>query len=111
MTFTVRAAGPELKSIALWRAMEMVVEAETKVSPQRRSRSNPMRRMPLRDERIGGQEQLLKLAAWYREFADRAGNPMIWECRLQMAEDLESEACRLARRERGLSPREMRGST
>ena len=43
---------------------------------------------------MGDQEQLLKSAAWYREFADRAGNPMIWGCRLQMAEDLESEACR-----------------
>jgi hypothetical protein len=77
--------------------MEMVVEAETKVLPQRRIRSNPMRRMQPQDERMGSQEQLLKLAAWYREFADRAGNPMIWECRLRMAEDLEVEACRFIR--------------
>lgn len=88
----------------------MVVEAETEVSSQRRVHSNPMRRITPRDERMGGQEQLLKLAAWYREFADRAGNPMIWECRLQMAEDLEVEACRFTRCEHctaapGLCPR------
>jgi hypothetical protein len=27
-------------------------------------------------------EALRKLAAWYREFAERAGNPVIWEMRL-----------------------------
>lgn len=40
-------------------------------------------------------EKLQELAAWYREFAERAGNPAIWECRLRMAEDLEQEAQRL----------------
>ena len=68
-----------------------------KASSQRRARSNPMRRMQPPKEQMGNQEQLLKLAVWYREFAERAGNPMIWECRLQMAEDLEVEACRLTR--------------
>ena len=68
-----------------------------KASSQRRVGSNPMRRMQPREEQMGDQEQLLKLATWYREFADRAGNPVIWECRLQMAEDLEDEACRLTR--------------
>lgn len=37
-------------------------------------------------------EKLQELAAWYREFAERAGNPAIWEARLHMAEDLEQEA-------------------
>jgi hypothetical protein len=35
------------------------------------------------------------LASWYREFAERAGNPVIWEGRLRMADDLEEEAERL----------------
>jgi hypothetical protein len=42
-------------------------------------------------------EKLLELAAWYREFAERAGNPAIWESRLRMAEDLEREGDRLER--------------
>jgi hypothetical protein len=37
-------------------------------------------------------QKLRKLAAWYREFADRAGNPSIWDARLRTAEDLEREA-------------------
>jgi hypothetical protein len=78
------------------RAVKMAAE----VSSQRRVRSNPMRRMQPQEQQMDDQEQLLKLAAWYREFADRAGNPMIWECRLQMAEDLEVEACRFTRCER-----------
>lgn len=41
--------------------------------------------------------KLRELAAWYREFAERTGNPMIWECRLRTAEDLDAEAARLER--------------
>jgi hypothetical protein len=40
-------------------------------------------------------EKLRELAVWYREFAERAGNPMIWEARLRTAEDLEAEAGRV----------------
>jgi len=36
--------------------------------------------------------RLRALASWYREFAERAGNPVIWEARLRTAEDLEKEA-------------------
>jgi DNA-binding Xre family transcriptional regulator len=36
--------------------------------------------------------KLRELAAWYREFADKTDNPMIWEARLQTAEDLERSA-------------------
>lgn len=36
--------------------------------------------------------KLRELARWYREFAERAGNPTIWEGRLRTAEDLEAEA-------------------
>ena len=36
--------------------------------------------------------KLRELAAWYREFAERAGNPWVWEARLQLADDLEREA-------------------
>ena len=38
---------------------------------------------------------LRRLAAWYRVFAEKAGNPAIWEARLHLAEDLEAEAARL----------------
>ena len=41
--------------------------------------------------------KLRELAAWYREFAERAGNPSIWESRLRMAEDLEREAAQMLR--------------
>jgi hypothetical protein len=38
--------------------------------------------------------KLRELAHWYREFADRTGNPAIWEARLRTAEQLEQEANR-----------------
>lgn len=41
--------------------------------------------------------KLRKLASWYREFAERAGSPVIWEGRLRMAGDLEAEADRIER--------------
>jgi hypothetical protein len=40
---------------------------------------------------------LKRLAAWYRDFAERAGNPAIWEARLRTAEDLDQEAERVER--------------
>jgi hypothetical protein len=39
--------------------------------------------------------KLRELAGWYREFAERAGNPAIWDGRLRTAKDLEREADRL----------------
>ena len=39
--------------------------------------------------------KLRDLASWYRDFAERTANPMIWEARLRTAEDLETEANRL----------------
>ena len=41
--------------------------------------------------------KLRELASWYRKFAERTGNPAIWECRLRTAEDLEAEAERIER--------------
>ena len=41
--------------------------------------------------------KLRELATWYREFAERTGNPMIWECRMLTAEDLDAEAERIER--------------
>jgi hypothetical protein len=38
--------------------------------------------------------ELRKLAAWYREFAERAGEAAIWEARLRTARELEAEAAR-----------------
>jgi hypothetical protein len=42
-------------------------------------------------------EKLRELASWYREFAERTGNPAIWNLRLRTAEDLEVEAERVER--------------
>jgi len=39
--------------------------------------------------------KLRELASWYRNFAERTANPMIWEARLHTAEDLEAEADRI----------------
>ena len=39
--------------------------------------------------------RLRELAAWYRAFAERAGNPAIWDARLRTAEDLDAEASRI----------------
>ena len=43
--------------------------------------------------------KLRELASWYREFAERAGNPVIWEARLRTAQDLETEADHIDRSE------------
>jgi hypothetical protein len=47
------------------------------------------------DERPKEPRRLRELAAWYRVFAERAGNPVIWEARLRTAAELEREADRL----------------
>ena len=47
------------------------------------------------DQRPRDPRRLRELAAWYREFAERAGNPIIWEARLRTAAELEQEAVRL----------------
>jgi hypothetical protein len=39
---------------------------------------------------------LQELAAWYRDFAEKTGNPEIWAARLRQAELLEAEARSLA---------------
>ena len=43
-------------------------------------------------------QKLRDLASWYREFAERAENPAIWDARLRTAEDLEREAGKLETR-------------
>ena len=40
-------------------------------------------------------DRLRALASWYREFAERAGTPWIWEGRLATADKLEKDADRL----------------
>jgi len=40
-------------------------------------------------------QKLRELAVWYRELAERVGNPWIWNARLQTAESLEREAAML----------------
>jgi hypothetical protein len=44
---------------------------------------------------------LRRLAVWYRAFALRAANPIIWESRLLTAEDLDAEARRLEQQQGG----------
>lgn len=39
--------------------------------------------------------QLRKLADWYRDFAERAANPTIWEARLLTADALDQETDRI----------------
>ena len=41
-------------------------------------------------------ERLRRLATWYRDQAERAENPWVWEARLHTAEDLEARARRIA---------------
>jgi hypothetical protein len=51
-------------------------------------------------------QKLRDLASWYREFAERAENPAIWDARLRTAEDLEREAFNIeSRSERRLLER------
>jgi hypothetical protein len=50
------------------------------------------------DRSLNTQGPLRELAAWYRSFAEQAGNPAIWEARLLMAKDLEAEADQIERR-------------
>jgi hypothetical protein len=52
--------------------------------------AGPGRRQPQAEQR-----KLRELAAWYREFAERTGNPVIWALRLRTAEKLEEAADRL----------------
>jgi hypothetical protein len=40
-------------------------------------------------------QNLRELAAWYRDRAERAGKPWVWEARLRRAEELEREAAHL----------------
>jgi hypothetical protein len=47
------------------------------------------------DREMTNSADLRRLAAWYREFAERAENPTIWEARLRTAENLEAEAPRI----------------
>ena len=63
------------------RSLELTSAADQ--SPGREAEANPAQ---------GNPSKLRELAAWYREFAERAGNPTIWEARLRMAEELDAEA-------------------
>jgi hypothetical protein len=52
------------------------------------------RRSLARDVELTRPEELRKLAAWYRDFVERAGNSAIWAARLRTAEELEADADR-----------------
>ena len=51
--------------------------------------------MQLEDDHPGLPAEKLRELAWYREFAERAGDSTISASRLRMAEELEKEADRL----------------
>jgi len=54
-----------------------------------------MTTIDMSDGRPKEPRRLRELAAWYRGFAEEAGNPVIWEARLRTAAELEKEANRL----------------
>lgn len=62
------------------------------------------------EQALDGTRTLRDLANWYRCYAERAGNPVIWEARLQMALDLEAEADGIERRDRHPDPDQGGGS-
>jgi hypothetical protein len=51
------------------------------------------------EDAVNGHQALRELARWYREFAESAGNPAIWDARLRTADDLDAEADRIERME------------
>jgi short-subunit dehydrogenase len=53
-------------------------------------------------------QKLRDLAAWYRKFAERAGNPAIWDARLRTAEELQKKAGLLEHRRESRLVREVR---
>src|ERR1700733_11441370 len=55
-------------------------------------------------------KSLRNLAAWYREFAERAGNSAIWDSRLRTAEDLEEKADLLTHRSGDMSGIDTKGT-
>src|ERR1700682_5435781 len=58
--------------------------------------AHQLARCPLnRESKMPDSVELRKRAEWYREFAERAGVPWIWEARLKTAEKLEAEAVRI----------------
>jgi hypothetical protein len=54
-----------------------------------------MTTIDMSDGRPKEPRRLRELGAWYRVFAEEAGNPAIWEARLRTAGELEKEANRL----------------
>jgi hypothetical protein len=54
-----------------------------------------MTTIDLNDGRPREPRRLREIATWYRELAERTGNPAIWEARLRTAAELEKEAARL----------------
>src|SRR6267143_3474224 len=58
--------------------------------------AHQLARCPLnRESMMPDSVELRKRAEWYREFAERAGTPWVWEARLKTAKRLEAEADRV----------------
>jgi hypothetical protein len=59
-------------------------------------RKDPVRRLPpMPNIPLEDPAKLRELAAWYRDYAERANTPWVGEGRLQTAEELERRAARL----------------
>jgi hypothetical protein len=71
-----------------------VVDLDQCRSPTRR-RLSPLMNSPVVGVVLEHASELRELAAWYREFADRAGDPGIWESRLLFAAELDELAARI----------------
>lgn len=67
---------------------------ECRMNPQSDRSTNSSARQPTRTS-----EELRALAAWYRDYAELAGSPVIWDYRFSTAEDLERLAANLDSKE------------
>ncbi len=50
------------------------------------------------------EHKLRELASWYRGYAERTENPVIWDARIRTADDLDAEADRIEGRRAGGEP-------
>ena len=84
---------------AAGRATTMATEREENVPLAQvvRSSATTSHALVREEEEVLTPRRLRELASWYREFAGRAGSPVIWEARIRTAENLDSEADRIER--------------
>ena len=90
-------AGPASPSAAALKKMPRRLDLSSfRVYGYGRAAAYDLDRMPCGGTWVPDSDELRKLAAWYREFAERTDNPAIWDARLRTAEKLEADADRVA---------------